>query len=428
MGELINLNSSVPLIDSDIPAAIARDSEVTSAIAAHIASEHASLIPLGAPATISASLIEDALRESYKSGFFAESHYLSSGGNGVFASGSSNGGFAYLKAEPGYPGILGLSTGSASNGAGSSVTGMGNNSSGICLGDGSTKYLGIMKIPVLRDATNDYVIEVGFQSAGTSIGLDACCFVYDSSSSPNWQFHTRNNSDLSILITAIPVIANTWYRMEIIVANQIATFSIDGATQVTSNKLPLASRMVGAGMDIRKISGTTGRDILIDYQQISQKRAENSTTIPISTRTLVDADIPASIARDSEVSEAIANHASAIELQQYSQIKTLRLEGICPNPTGPPYNVFQLSVAVDHAIPLEKIINVSAFVKLQMQLEPPLWYYIPPAGPYMPWIGGVFYSLLLSNNAIAITLDQANPENSMSIFGLPFVITIAYLP
>lgn len=35
MGELINLNSA-PLIDTDIPAAIARDTEVTSAIAAHV--------------------------------------------------------------------------------------------------------------------------------------------------------------------------------------------------------------------------------------------------------------------------------------------------------------------------------------------------------------------------------------------------------
>lgn len=421
------IRAKQPIVDADIPAAIARDTETAAAIASHIASDHASLIPLGTPATISASSIEDALRKNYESGFFAESHYLSIAGNGVFSPTSSNGAFGYTRAEPGYPGILGLSTGSTSNGFAGSATGIGNNSSGINLADGSTKYLGIVKIPVLRDAINDYAVEVGFQSAGTSIGLDACCFVYDGSS-PNWQFHTRNNSDLSILITAIPVIANTWYKMEIIVANQVATFIINGATQTTDSKLPLTTRMVGAGIDIRKISGTTGRDILIDYQQVSQRRVENSIAIPISTRTLVDADIPASIARDSEVSEAIANHASAIELQQYSQIKTLRLEGICPNPTGPPYNVFQLSVVVDHAIPLEKIINVSAFVKLQMQLEPPFWYYIPPAGPYMPWIGGVFYSLLLSNNAIAITLDQANPENSMSIFGLPFVITIAYLP
>lgn len=311
MGELINLNSSVPLMDADIPATVARDSEVTSAIASHIASDHASSIPLGTPTTISVSSIADALQESYKFGFFAESHYLSSGGNGVFATGSSNGGFAHLKAEPGYPGILGLSTGSASNGSGSSATGMGNNSSGICLADGSSKYLGIIKIPVLRDPTNDYVVEIGFQSAGTSIGLDACCFVYDGSSA-NWQFHTRNNSDLSILITAIPVIANTWYKMEIIIANQVATFSINGTTQTTGSKLPLATRMVGAGIDIRKISGTTGRDILIDCQQVSQKRAENSTTIPISTRTLVDSDIPAAIARGSEVADAIAAHSSAV--------------------------------------------------------------------------------------------------------------------
>ena len=36
MGKLTNLNPSAPIADSDIPAAIARDSEVTAAINAHV--------------------------------------------------------------------------------------------------------------------------------------------------------------------------------------------------------------------------------------------------------------------------------------------------------------------------------------------------------------------------------------------------------
>jgi hypothetical protein len=318
-----------PITDADIPAAIARDTETTAAITAHVVAADPHPIYLteaegdarylntgggsGIAATIATSAIESALRKRFKSNVFVESHYLSSAGNGVFPSGSSNGGFAYTAAEIDRPGILGLSTGSNSAGFASSASGMGNNSSPLLLDEGNTKYFAILKIPTLRDAVNNFVVELGFQSAGSSIGLDACCFVYDSASN-NWQCHTRNNSDLFTFTSNITVVANQWYEMGISVTDGIATFSINSVNVLnTSQKLPL-TRMVGAGVDIRKTAGTTGRDVLIDYQSVEQTFSSASDElIAVQSRQLTDSDIPATIARNSEVASAITAHTSATD-------------------------------------------------------------------------------------------------------------------
>ena len=324
---ITDLSSIVPA--SQIDQAMATDSEVTAAINSHVGANdpHPTYLTQaegdarylnnqgggsGIAATIALTDIESALRRSFKSKLFIESHYLSTAGSGEFPSSSSNGGFAYMRAEIDHPGILGLSTGSNTAGFVASATAFGTNSSGIILDDGDIKYLAIIKIPVLRDAINDYAIEVGFQSAGTSIGLDAACFVYDAASS-NWQCHTRSNGDLAVFTSSIAVIANQWLEMQISVINGSAIFTINGINLLTtSQKLPLSPRMVGAGIDIRKISGTTGRDILIDYQSVEQIFNLSSETIAVQSRTLTEEDIPETITRDIEADAKIASAISAL--------------------------------------------------------------------------------------------------------------------
>ncbi|MEG4373004.1 hypothetical protein QUB29_26470 [Microcoleus sp. B4b_D2] len=318
MGELISLN---PSNTATIPDEIARDTEVLALDAAHLSAGHSQLYftkaeadarylgaggGSGIAATIAISDIEQALQSRHTSKFFIESHYLSPAGSGNFPTSGTNGGFAYTRSEADHPGIVGLSTGSNSSGFTSAATGMGNNSSGIILSDGPIIYKAIIKIPVLRDATNDYAIEIGFQSAGSSIGLDACCFVCDSSST-NWQCHTRTNGDLAIVITAIPIVANQWLELQIAVNNGIAIFTINGVQVLsTSQKLPLSPRMVGAGIDIRKTAGTSGRDIWIDYQSVEQTFQAVEDFIDIISRPLTDQDIPDTIARTSDILEGPA--------------------------------------------------------------------------------------------------------------------------
>ncbi|MEG5045975.1 hypothetical protein [Microcoleus sp. B4-C1] len=322
MGELISLNPNNNT--GTIPDEIARDSEFQAADAAHVEhpNPHDQYLTqseadarylgtgggTGIAATISISAIEGALRSRFRSNFFIESHYLATAGNGNFPASFSNGGFGFIRAEVDRPGILNLSTGSNSNGFAVSSTGMGNNASGIILDDGPITYVGIIKIPVLRDVTNDFVVEVGFQSSGSTIGIDACCFVYDASSA-NWQCHTRTNGDLAIIITATPVVANQWLELQIAVSNGIAIFTINGIQVLsTSQKLPLSPRMVGAGIDIRKTTGTSGRDTWIDYQSVEQIFDQSANAIiEVQGRALTDEDIPATIARDTEVDSKIAS-------------------------------------------------------------------------------------------------------------------------
>lgn len=401
MGELINLNASPGIADADIPAEIARDIEITAAIATHVGAADPHPIYLtqaegdarylntgggsGIAATIATSAIESALRKRFKSNIFIESHYLSSAGGGNFPSSGSNGGFVYTRAEIDRPGILGLSTGANAAGFVNSATGMGNNSSPLLLSEGNTKYFAILKIPTLRDITNDFVIEAGFQSAGTSIGLDACCFVYDSASN-NWQCHTRNNSDLFTFTSNITVVANQWYEMQISVADGVATFAIDGVSAlITSQKLPLASRMVGAGAEIRKIAGTSGRDILIDYQSVEQIfDNQNGETIAVLSRALTDADIPVGIARDSEVIEAIATHVGEIDPHpiyltqaegdaRYSIIKQKVLTGTTPSTPG-------YSTSLDLGINPNNLIGFICMVGIDQGGGNILWL-VPPGFP-----------------------------------------------
>lgn len=323
------------ITDSDIPAAIARDTEFQAADTAHLTTGHPNLYftkeqgdarylgaggGSGIAATIAVSAIESALEKRFRGRFFIESHYSATAGSGDFPSTSGNGGFGYSRSEVDRPGILGLSTGANPAGFAGSATGFGNNSSPFTIDDGDIEYLGILKIPVLRDATNDFTIDAGFQTAGTSIGLDAVCFVYDAAS-PNWQCYTRNNSDGFSFTSNVPVIANQWFDLKIAVKNGAAVFTINGVDILTtSQKLPLSPRSVGAGIDIRKWSGTTGRDVWIDYQSVGQNFNNIDENIIVQARTLTDADIPATIARDTEVTAAVAAHENITDLHTRCKI------------------------------------------------------------------------------------------------------------
>jgi hypothetical protein len=193
--------------------------------------------------------------------------------DGGFGSVSSNGGFSSSRSEIGYPGITALSTGSATNGSCSSVTGLGNSASPIIINNGSfTEYLAICKIPVLPDVGNAFDVNIGFQTSGAGIGFDAIAFTYDQANS-NIFCKTVNNGSTTSVNSGVTLVANTWYKFKIEIAdpNTSARFYINNSLVATiSTNIPLSPRMVGAGVDISKTAGTTGRDVYLDYQRVKQ--------------------------------------------------------------------------------------------------------------------------------------------------------------
>lgn len=244
-GIVENISQSVflrsPLLDSDIPSTIAR---------------------VGATTAASGS--------NYLLGFNAESDYISTGGSGNFPTSTFGSAYAYLLSEIGHPGIVGIASGS--NGTlpsgGSSGSG-GGSPGGILLANGITIYTAIIRIPTLRSSTEDFLVEVGLQTAGNSIGLDACCFVYDNASL-SWQCHTRKAGALSIFAGNVLVIAGSWYTLKIIATSALlAQFYINNVMVVeTGTTMPIVG--LNAAVDFRKILGTASRDLHIDYQSVSQ--------------------------------------------------------------------------------------------------------------------------------------------------------------
>jgi hypothetical protein len=233
-----------PLVDSDIPISIQRIAE----------SHQLSYDPT----------------TNYLVNFFAETDYLSIGGNGIFPVSTYGSAWVYLLSEIGHPGIAGISSGN--NGTvpsgGSAGTGSGS-TGGILFANGITTYIAIIRIPTLRTSTEDFLIEVGFQTAGTSIGLDACCFVYDSASL-SWQCHTRKAGALSIFAGNVLIIAGSWYTLKITVSpSGLAQFFIN-ESMVVETVATIPTVPVNSGIDFRKTIGVNGRDIHIDHQSVRQ--------------------------------------------------------------------------------------------------------------------------------------------------------------
>jgi hypothetical protein len=233
-----------PLVDSDIPVSIQR---------------------VGA---VQQSTYDSTT--NYLTNFLAETDYLSTGGSGTFPLSTYGSAYGYLLSEVEHPGIVGIASGNNGTVPSGGGTGTGNGSvGGILFSNGTTTYVAIIRIPILRTSVEDFLIECGFQTAGTSIGLDACCFVYDGASL-SWQCHTRKAGALSIFAANVLLVAGSWYTLKIIVLpTGLAQFFING-TMVVETATTMPTSAVNAAIDFRKTVGTSGRDIHIDYQSVRQ--------------------------------------------------------------------------------------------------------------------------------------------------------------
>ncbi len=118
----------------------------------------------------------------------------------------------------------------------------------------------------LSNATDEYVIRLGFVDAGTAEAVDGAYFEYDRTVSANWYAVTANNSVRTKTDTGVAVTTN-FTTFGITVLNNVATYTIAG-TQVASinTNLPQGtSRATGIGAGILKTVGTGVLYFRIDF-------------------------------------------------------------------------------------------------------------------------------------------------------------------
>lgn len=183
------------------------------------------------------------------------------------ATGGGGAGSSVIDGENSHPGIYQLSTGTTSAGAAGQRSAL----TGLKLGGGEFRFVSIIRIPTLSDGTETFTVRVGFGDSGSADGTDAVFFRYTHSvNSGQWVLVARDNGSETTSNTSSAPVANTWYRMEIVInaAGTSASFYIDGAAVGSAlTALPTgATETLGvlAG-SIVKSAGTTARTLDIDY-------------------------------------------------------------------------------------------------------------------------------------------------------------------
>lgn len=192
--------------------------------------------------------------------------------SGTLASQTANGGAvtnASTKDPGGRNGITNLSTSTSTNGR----AGVGSTDTTIYLGNGAVKYEVSFKTPAaLSDATNTYVIQLGFIDDYNNAVANGVWLSYKhDENTGKFRLNTMDNSVTSTLDTGTTMAAGTFYKFTITInaAGTQADISVNGGANVgagLSTNIPITSnRTVGFGANIIKTAGTTNRFIDVDY-------------------------------------------------------------------------------------------------------------------------------------------------------------------
>jgi hypothetical protein len=160
---------------------------------------------------------------------------------------------------------------------GSSGTGLANNAIGIA--NGQIIIETSIMIPTLSTSVERFAVFNGLMNFSNYANpSNAIFFYYDEggmlpTASPNWKCYTVRSLTRTATITSIPVTANQWYKLKIIINADASSvgFYIDGvlvATHTTNIPLPV----IGYSFDsiIQKSAGLTSRTMYMDYSAISQ--------------------------------------------------------------------------------------------------------------------------------------------------------------
>lgn len=170
----------------------------------------------------------------------------------------------------GHPGIGALGTSTSATGAAAVRS-----APMIVLGDGTYTYEAVVRVPVLSDGSQDFIVVAGLadHTVASFAVVDGVYFRYnDGTISGEWEGNCTSNSVSTSVDSNTPVVADTWYRLGVNVnaAATLATFYINGSSVGTcSTNIPSgASRVTALGHGILKTLGTTARTFEIDYVRL----------------------------------------------------------------------------------------------------------------------------------------------------------------
>jgi hypothetical protein len=141
---------------------------------------------------------------------------------------------------------------------------------GVRVGDGDIIFENRIQIPTLSTSIERFEIRNGLDGRTSFIPINSILIVYsDNINSGKFQIVRRVGGVETTQDTGITVVANQWYKIRIEVSTAgISTFFINGVNVGNIGSLPTVG--MGASFKWRKLTGTTNRNILIDYMYCKQ--------------------------------------------------------------------------------------------------------------------------------------------------------------
>lgn len=137
---------------------------------------------------------------------------------------------------------------------------------------GKFAFSGRIRIPTLSDATNRFVIRLGFTDVNTgAVPTDGAYIEYDEVSSANWRTNARNNAAGAAVSSSSAVAAATWYRFKITCTFESSVLTLrffinDTLIATRTTDIPTGTaRAMGMGISILKSVGTTARTMQVDW-------------------------------------------------------------------------------------------------------------------------------------------------------------------
>lgn len=157
----------------------------------------------------------------------------------------------------------------ASAGARSMLT---SSASTVPLGASDAWFEALIYIPTLATAGEDFVASLGFYDQtsydANGAATDGVYFSYNrANNGANWNCVTASNGVLSTTQTSTPIVANTLYRLSILInGTTSAKFYVNGALVATNLTLIPSgvARATGVGFKIDKTLGSANSELCVD--------------------------------------------------------------------------------------------------------------------------------------------------------------------
>jgi hypothetical protein len=127
-----------------------------------------------------------------------------------------------------------------------------------------------VSLPVLCTAAQEYEVNIGIGERSKDI-QQGIHFYYDSVfTGTNWILYCKNGFGVTTQVdSGITVVADTWYRLSLVITTTRALFYINGVLRGTlTTNFPLTVAMLPM-IEIGKWVGTTARIMYVDYVSLT---------------------------------------------------------------------------------------------------------------------------------------------------------------